>query len=69
VTEPSEEVVPPPEPDPLPEPEPEPLPEVLVLPSDFTVMANAGKCAEETPSLAVITMLEYVPTLLAEGTP
>ena len=51
---------------PLPLPEP---PVVVVVPSDFTVIANVGKEAEETPSLAVITMLEYVPTLLAEGMP
>jgi hypothetical protein len=50
------------------------LPDVLVLPDPLelvpvTLIEKAGKDALETPSLAVITMLLYLPTFAAEGTP
>ena len=35
----------------------------------LTTMANAGNCADVVPSLTVIAMLLFVPTLLAVGVP
>jgi hypothetical protein len=35
----------------------------------LTAIANAGSCAVACPSLTLITMLLYVPTLLAAGVP
>ena len=34
-----------------------------------TVMENAGNAADEDPSLALITIPEYVPTSVAAGVP
>jgi hypothetical protein len=42
---------------------------VVVEPEDCTTMMNAGNTPFEYPSYAVITMFEYVPTLLAVGVP
>jgi hypothetical protein len=35
----------------------------------LTVIVNAGSDADNAPSLAVMTMLEYVPALAAAGVP
>ena len=35
----------------------------------MTAMANAGSTALDVPSLTLITMFEYVPTLAAAGVP
>ena len=48
---------------------PEGVPEIVRLPADATLIANAGSELVCTPSLTLMTMFEYVPTWLLEGVP
>jgi hypothetical protein len=45
------------------------VPEIVRVPADTTLIANAGSELVCTPSVTLMTTFEYVPTWLLEGVP